>query len=393
MSNRLPPLPRFMNNELALIIEKQGGLFWLEGEHQTSTIRLFEVLTRRFNCHVENATASLYLIRPREISYGILNSSSLNAIAYASDLENTPPFDFVGINIGSIFTLNDVFSRILAHPQTFPEVGSPEKENSINKEIPFLSPDVFKDKFSTIYPNCPIRGLFAFLLAQMALDFLFFHEITHLRFGHLEYLKNELSFDFWSEAFGSTLETRRNKILQTLEWDADCGAIVLTLINAFHTRSLTSQIPLNQPHSDAIETMRKAFESPESTVKLVAYSAYILFRIFDKPEWNPKYHDELSHPFQPLRMFNVLGILNQIFIDRGHEYQYTSEEFLSISDQIMLDAEIACGLIRGDSPDPRAIMSVMASRERSSYFSGLSDIWNEIKPELEKYKRGGKLAD
>lgn len=39
---QLPPPPSYMNRQLAQVLDAHGGLFWLEGEHQDSSLGLID---------------------------------------------------------------------------------------------------------------------------------------------------------------------------------------------------------------------------------------------------------------------------------------------------------------------------------------------------------------
>lgn len=166
-----PPPPRNMNSELAEILDRQGGLFWLEGDHEESTHEIFKNIYARFARHRNHAEQHLYTDKPREIDFGFLNQSGLNAFAYASRANTKPEFDFIGINVGVIFTLIDIFGRILAHPDNFPSVGKSHLESSDVHALPFLTTDVMKSGFLPITPICPVRRVFAGELAKLRLTF------------------------------------------------------------------------------------------------------------------------------------------------------------------------------------------------------------------------------
>jgi hypothetical protein len=223
------PTPRHMHPELEQILLAQGGLFLLEGEHDASTLSLFSSIVSRFIRHVEYAHVSLYEKSPRPVEFGFISATDLNAFAYATPIGAAVPFDFIGINVGVPFTLANLFNRMLAHPDIFSYVGDPTKENHSIHQLENLITDVMRSRHEFVAPVCNIRSIFAYELAQLALDFLFFHELTHLRNGHLEFVRSNLALNHWSEAFGNASATDSNMVLQTLEMDADCGAILLLL--------------------------------------------------------------------------------------------------------------------------------------------------------------------
>lgn len=385
-----PSPPRNMNPELARILEEYDGLFWLEGEHVDSTHKLFETITARFTRHRNHAELNFYTEKPRAIDFGFLCQSGLNAFAYASPAASVPEFDFIGINVGVIFTLMDIFGRILAHPENFPSVGNSQLETNTSHNLPFLTTNVMRSGFLPITPQCPIRSVFAGELAQVALDFLFFHELTHLRNGHIELLRSRLSLAHLSEAFSTDRTADDIALRQALEIDADCGAVLHTLNVAFQHKDLLANPSKSLP-KDVLNAMKFAYGSPKQATRTVNFAAYILFRIFDTTEWLSSQQSRVTHPLPPLRMFFIGPTLYEIFSKRPI-YQYDPSEFVTDNSATIQDAERACGLIRGDSPDLRGIVSVIKDDQYLAYIEEFERTWASIRSELELFKRGGKLA-
>lgn len=379
-----------MNPELARILEEHGGLFWVDGNYADSTCKLFEMITARFTRHRTYAEKYLYTEKPRAIDFGLVSQSELNAFAYASPADSVQKFDFIGINAGVIFTLLDIFGRILAHPQSFLSVGNPLMETKAPPHRPFLTTDVMKSGFSLIAPECPVRSVFAGELAQVALDFLFFHELTHLRNGHIELLRNRLSLIQLSEAFSRARTSDEIALRQALEMDADCGAVLHTLIAAFHFKDLLSN-PSEYAPKHVLEALKCAYGSPKQATSTVNFAAYILFRIFDATEWQSIQQSCVTHPLPPLRMYFIGPTLYEVFSQRP-AFQYDPNEFASDNLRTVQAAEHACALIKGDALDVRGIASVVKNRQHLTYLDDVNRTWAHIRPELETFKRGGKLA-
>jgi len=391
MIDQLPPGPLHTNAELEALVSLRGGLFWLEGDHQPWVRQLFHAVVNRFTRHVTHAKSELYKDKPREIEFGFLSSTGLNAFAYASPETEIKPFDFIGINVGVVFTLLDTFSRVLANPHTFPDVGSPQVEKENVPPIPFLSADIMTSGFDLLAPTCPIRSGFAIELTQVALDFLFFHESTHLRNGHLEFARRHLALTTWAEAVNNASQLSDKIIRQALEIDADAGAILLGLN---HVYSLKDRFAAStQQLAPEIRTaMSAAYGSIKQTVRVLSYSSYFVFRLFDMPTWLPNTQPNYTHPFPPIRMFYIGVTLYEIFRTRS-VYQYDAVEFCSHHAATVRDAEVDCGLIQGKRPDPQGILSVIESPQQAVYMATFKKTWGELRPILDKYKRGGALAE
>jgi hypothetical protein len=386
----IPPAPKYMNAELESILLKHGGLFHLAGDDNELTKQLFNTVVSIFTRHRDYAQLHLYTDKPRPIEFGFTCESSLNAFAYATPSGAPDEFDFIGINVGVIFTLMDVFLRMLSHPDIFPEVGTPDKESRSVHNLANLTTDIMRSGFThRSGPNCPVRRIFAGELTKVALDFLFFHELTHLLNGHLEFCRENFLCNYWSEAFGQSTQNEHKMIRQTLELDADSGAVLLSLNAAYQMKDLflssTNTVP-----PDLHSAVRSAYGSAKSATRIVSFASYILFRIFDTPEWFWHLQPQQSHPLPPIRMFLIAPTLCEIFRQRP-EYGYDPNSFISDNSEFMISAEVACGLIRGDQPDMRGIASVVRDGMYTQYINQFEAQWKKIRPILDKYKRGGNL--
>lgn len=385
--------PHITNDELDHIIAERGGLFVLLEGHQQIVIDLFSIAAKRFSENIEYTKRVLYSERPRDISFGLLLGTEFNAFAYASPEDAETPFDFVGMNWGLIFTFHNIFVRILAHPDNFPSVGASSLETPTPKTFPYLYSDLAgsfaNEEMNDCAPRCPVRSAFAHLLSQVALDFVFFHEITHLRNGHLEYISRNLGMQYWAEASGSDSIASNQLIRQTLEWDADCGAILHTLNRALEYRLLWGAAP-RQCAPEVAAVMDAAFGSNKLAVATVHFVAYVVWRIFDV-EWAWHLQDNVSHPLPAYRLATVVFMLHEISRSRPID-DYSEHEFMSDSVRIVRQAEEACAKLTGAEPDFGMLLSVAGTPQQEDYITALEDCWREIRPTLEEYKRGGKLA-
>jgi len=389
MRKILPTPPSIMNDELEKIIESKGGLFVLDSEHTINTIQIFETINSIFDRLILEAEQELYKDKPRKISYGIIANTNFNAFAYASSQEEEKPFDFVGINIGTIFTLLDIFGRILSHPDNLTNVGNSSLEKAERTYISYLSTDVMKTQSMSCIPNCHIRNSYSTNLMITALKFLFYHEITHLRNGHLEFIKEELNYSYYQEAMDTGRKRLDPVIHQALEMDADSGAILKVLNESFKLMNLS---PRDGVDLNILAVFNYSYLDIRISTKTVVFSTYILFRLFDFIEWNYFNQDKETHPQPPIRMFWLSCTIYEIFRIRP-EYNYNADTFISDATKIMLEAEITLGKIKNEEPDTRGIQSVVSTNLHLEYLNEVKKAWKDIRPQLENYKRGGNLAD
>jgi hypothetical protein len=183
----------------------------------------------------------------------IVDDPFLNAAATTSGEHN-----IIGLNSGAVANIFGFFYMLLSHPKILPEYGFPEKESQWSASLghcdwrqPMFS--LLRQSFSGVSlrsiwkaPNDWFRQSIADTLSTMALDFLFFHELAHLRRGHLHYLQTEANAnkidETWSHWSGADAGTRRAK--QALELDADGGAMEVTLtpwLRGGHVRGFSAK--------------------------------------------------------------------------------------------------------------------------------------------------------
>lgn len=272
------PMPALTTIELDEIVAAKGGYFKLGA--RTSFLRpLLRSIFCRIDSHIATARAHVYTDASRPIQYAIINSLDSNAFAYATKRETAIQFDFVGINLGSILLVFESFNRMLSNPKTLPDIGDPSKEDSSLPTVTHVSRNTLFDEMMRYCPKCPVRARMAGELSEIAIDFLFLHELTHIKNGHLDYVRYHRNANHLPEVFQSTGTAGDKLTLQTLEWDADCGAIDGTLIYAFNSgRRLMAQFDKLAPD---LRLMNQAvYASPESITRLVQFAIYMFFRLF-----------------------------------------------------------------------------------------------------------------
>jgi hypothetical protein len=141
---------------------------------------------------------------------------------------------FIGINVGTLDALLLLFYRMLSDRRILPQIGDVNGEAADLPPVTRLdanSLEMFKamteSGFMAIAPRGQVRQDYAQNLLFLALDFLMRHEFIHLANGHvglLEQRNHSAVFAEFSKGSGTPL-TQLD--WQTLEMDADSGAISL----------------------------------------------------------------------------------------------------------------------------------------------------------------------
>lgn len=377
-----------MNDELAALLAERGGIFE-PGSPPTSLDKVFRQLAIRVDSHLKYAK-ELYDLRPRGLTFNFISNHTLNAFAYASRIDERPAFDFIGVHATAPITLFVTFQHMLARPDIFPEVGDPSQELLHLEPIDYLSTDVIRDSIPMVVPRCRVRGMFAWQLTVLAFDFLFLHELTHLRNGHLELWRERGLSNVLVEAYGPPMSSEVARLRRTLESDADAGAILLTTNVA---QFMGQELAQGKGPSDHDERKARVFlcGTQKQATHSATFAAYVIFRLFDHDKlWDWPSQKAEPYPKASLRLYMIAATTKEFCRTRPN-YGYDPETFDAEQDQVILAAERACARIAGQNLDVSGITSVTGPG-LDEFTRDFQSCWKEIVPELEKHKRGGRLA-
>lgn len=130
----------------------------------------------------------------RGIYIDFVANGKLNAHA-----NSRTPYDLIGIHTGTIHNIGMFFDVIFSHPRVFEGWGDSEKEVG---DFETLAGIRWSEDMSAVLknlarlgisreraPRCPERRQLAGRVMSMALDFIFFHEMGHILYGHTDYLR------------------------------------------------------------------------------------------------------------------------------------------------------------------------------------------------------------
>jgi hypothetical protein len=114
---------------------------------------------------------------------GITSSDKLRPVAF-----HHKGFDHIALSWGMFGYLQYFFSLVLSFREVLPAYGDSTLEVSPNVSLLKLSRDIsnlFNMSSNLVAPKSPGRLKLADYLAQLAVGYLVYHEITHIRCGHL----------------------------------------------------------------------------------------------------------------------------------------------------------------------------------------------------------------
>lgn len=250
-------------------VKDDGGIYIPNSSNYDMLLNSILDISRRYIEEVR-------IMRPNlpEVNIYYINDTTVNASAFISENKY-----FIGINIGTVITLQDIFEKIASSDKSY--------ENKLfsldNKDI--------------IGPN----------LLYYSMIFLVMHEYSHIRFGHCR-LINHLYGESLVEIMKDAL-VNDGIFRQTLEYDADNCAIAnlinrILLVNNFNENS---------------------FDKIKDEIGKCSFACYIIFKIFDGGK-HKKYEnyelDQLAkstHPRPGIRMnyimANICSVLYNNFSD------------------------------------------------------------------------------
>ena len=372
-----------MNSELANLLAARGGYSMIDPSVTQNLPPVFAVLAKRAASYGRVAQTRLYNLRPRTVEFGFIKDYSLNALAYATRVDENPAFDFIGLNIGTPMTLMTIFQNMLSRRDVLADVGDIGLEREDVPLIEFLSPNVIRDQIALIVPRCPVRELFASELTVTACDFFYFHELAHLKNGHIE---------LWRERSGATSIVEMNsaisrdnaRIRRALETHADFGGAEGTLRCAFNSReTLLSQHDLDP---EKLRAGLLLYGTPFLATQLVIFSIYVVLRLFREEIRAQFVQAETPYPSPAVRFSSVMRSLMTYYHERFGNGTDQMDEFIPV----VIQAENACAAICGEDVDARELIRE-AQEQAPEFGREFKESWAEIAPSLEGFMRGKVL--
>jgi hypothetical protein len=299
-----------------------------------------------------------------KVLLAFFESDEFQAIA----LEDADGSAAIGLSTFIAVQISWIFLNALAHREFLKEVGNADLELHPNelRVIPFP----FRK------PRCPQRFAVAKILCQLAVRFLTAHELTHILHGHLR-LKRIQGQSLCLKERPTLANQERSLESQTLEMDADSGAVLLTLN--------TVMMPDEALSAEDGAGWDPIHRNRTLITNLWCIAIYTLFRSFESV---PVKIEESSHP-PPIRRalmaFGTFSALQQR--DRPAE---SDESIQTSATRAMIEVERLIAWIVDAPPD---LGPIRGATVPDDYSSKLLNEWCRLRPLLEPLNRGkGKLA-
>lgn len=168
--------------------------------------------------------------KQRSLEILIVDNTELSAYA-----ENHADYDRIYIFRGALEIIYGNIFGLLSIPTFFPAIGNVEMEVAPQNlfaggfpRAPMLRDDSNANQPMTLFPNDQTRMTVALILAELAFEFLIFHEIGHIVGGHLEILRINQNVTTISEFEHAVNNSDNCTLNQVLECDADAFACHVT---------------------------------------------------------------------------------------------------------------------------------------------------------------------
>lgn len=242
---------------------------------------------------------------------------------------------FLGITYGAILAFSDVFCRMMENKNVLTEVGDPEKEMNVNKIYSLRLTSMGQLAVTEMHsensePIDNVRILLGFQLVKMAFEFLVWHELAHIIYGHVDYVHSILgSFELKEIEREESKNQLDPLVCQTLEIHAD----------RFATQQSIAILEMLISNPDALTpALRPYFNSWSSVIKMWVFSTYAFFRFFS----DHNYADGIRNTFHPppsLRSNLVQAVVEAAI--QGADNGPSAKEISMIRKEAMLAVEWA----------------------------------------------------
>jgi hypothetical protein len=267
------------------------------------------------------------------IHFDFIDSDNVNACAFVYKGQR-----FVGVTTGAAMAIGLLFERMLSDRRILPTVGNPQK----GVEHPPLAQPLRQSLIQNNRTNGPNliedegRHSVWWPLCQLAFTFLVFHEITHIRDGHVDYLDSRRGSPFLAELGWVPGTTDESIEMQAIEADADRQA---SAIAASLACQWAKNPPLDNPYLQDIE----------QHLFVWLFAIFSFFRLFDDEPIATTGLFNRSHPPLRLRLRLVCEVFMQMVEANGG---IASSQILPVMSAAIAEAEEAFFLLTGERPDP-----------------------------------------
>lgn len=285
----------------------------------------------------------------------------------------------IGIYLGFIYVVNDLFFRMLSSPNVLVKYGnaSVEQVRKINN-AQITDSDILYLAMHNDIRNIPIddvRSRIAIVLSTYCFNHLILHEYAHIALGHVDYVKkiNNQFTHFENQTQVQSVEFDY-LFMQNCELEADAYATNLSL-NTLFLENYT-ELGIN-------EIIKPYLDNVEDRVFLWNFAIYAQKRLFGYRRYKFDELKNLSHPPPSLRQHVTIGIIRSI-VRVNSDNDLLKANIESIIKDSLLEVEKAFSEI-SEQPFDMDAYSFVFNKEIEDYHQSLKNANSEVKKKLEPF--------
>ena len=320
-----------------------------------------------------NDVKAFYLPKMPYVHFDYINSPFFNAVAFKHQNE-----EFIGVNSGAILIICLVFQRMLADREILVHIGDINKEKSgLTLFPPKLTNvmDILSLK-ANVMPQDPERLAATNLLTKLAVEFLLHHEYTHLSNGHVDFMLKKSQIPLIAELEMSVSGLMGRMDYQSLEMDADAGAVNHGIEALFGRIKDRDQLP---------EEQRSAYEDERGILFTWLFAIYSLMRLFDVQKTDLDELANYSHPpariRQAMAFAVVLELLKRDEIQGVKITDNLRKAFADLIPQVIQQVEEAFQKFCGDYTSIYNLIDAYDPRAQK-HVGDILENWKKIRPDL-----------
>lgn len=310
------------------------------------------------------------------IYFDYIDNAYFNAVASIS----SEGIYLIGLNVGSVIIIYDLFFRMLANPNILQHIGMSSLEKNVQPTIRnyytdanlmLIYGDFDYNKYQMAIPLDKVRQIYARHLVDIAIDFLVAHELTHIINGHIDYLNEKSDISEYEERI---FVYNENDVLtrQTLEMDADSLAVSKGLANAIR-RHLGEQ--------KVSEDRKPFYSSFNDTVFNWGLAVLSMIRVWVECNVYKTVNSKiLTHPHPRLRQVMILATVHEYLLNY-YPVQYKDFE-KEIFGEIIKTVELTYNSVTGKNIDKDEFLRAIKSGEE--YVPKVLQHWENIRKDLLK---------
>jgi hypothetical protein len=260
----------------------------IANEVNTKTFwQFFQNVTKGFDINKVDFSSTSSIKHFEEIGWlqhRIFLKTDINAFAFTEENLN-----YIGLNAGTLFLIRDSFFSLFSTPVFLPNIGDISNEkNTIENFKENYFENLKTPNYNRLMPKCETRKRCADYLTDIAIKFIYYHELSHIKFCHTSYqeitfgLKRVYEFAKISKKIDEHFDDR------SMEIEADSGGMVFTLIylDFLKSNGILDEFKEYHPYL------------------LWIYTIETLFKLLN-PNGHYKDYENDSHPNNFIRTLNI----------------------------------------------------------------------------------------